>query len=73
MELGDIVLVVDCFTNGRGDNEHAAIVTRVWSATEIDCVVFLASAVPNFAVEERLHHESVQARGKRFRLKGDAA
>lgn len=72
MEIGDIVIVEGCVTNDRGASEHAAIVTRVLSRTEINCVVLIDSPIFNPHVERGLLHQSVQPTGKRFRLKGEA-
>lgn len=72
MEIGDIVIAIDCATNGDGQAEHPALVTKVISGTEINCVLYIDSPMPNPLVERSLKHESVQATGKRFRLKGGA-
>lgn len=70
MELGDVVIVMDCATNGDGQSEHPAIVTKVLSETEVNCVIFIDAPVPSTMTERGLRHESVQPTGKRFRLKG---
>lgn len=70
MEIGDIVIAAGCVSNGDGIDEHPAIVTRVWSGTEINCLVLVDSPSFNPAVEQHLLHESVQPTGKRFKLKG---
>lgn len=67
MKIGDVIIAVDCVGNAEGTNEHPAIVTRVWSPTEINCTIF-PDGVSDQVCECSLHHESVNATGKRFRL-----
>jgi hypothetical protein len=72
MDLGDIVIAVDCTTNGSGQNEHPAIVTKVISATEVNCVLFVDGTSGDQVPEMGLKHFSVQPTGKRYRLKGES-
>lgn len=71
MEVGDSVVAIDVVRNERGESEHAALVTRVISGTEINCIVFIDSPMFNPHVEQGVQHQSVQPTGKRFRLKGE--
>lgn len=70
MQIGEIVITLGCACNAEGCEEHPAVVTRVWSATEINCVVLVDSPTFTTMVEQHLRHESVQLTGKRFKLRG---
>ncbi len=74
MEIGDPVVVIDAVENGERVNEHAGLVTRVWSETEINCVAFIDSPMVNMMMFEHLHRHDATRRitGPRFRLKGEA-
>lgn len=71
MEIGDVVIAVDCATSSDGQAEHPALVTKVMSPTQINCVVFVDGA-PDQLQQRGLKHFSVQPTGNRFRLKGES-
>lgn len=72
VKLGDTVLSRGCVTDGDGASEHAALVTKVYSATEIDCVIFVVgdSGSVNTVGERHLLAEIINPTGKRFVEKG---
>lgn len=68
VKLGDIVITKDCVTDSEGLNEHPALVTKIYSSTKIDCVIFMingANAIETIG-EKGLLLESASPSGKRF-------
>lgn len=72
VKLGDVVLSRGCVFDSEGASEHAALVTKVYSATDIDCVVFVVgeNGSVNTVGERHLRDEATNPTGKRFIEKG---
>jgi hypothetical protein len=73
VKLGDVVLSRGCVSDSDGADEHPALVTKVYSNTEVDCVIFVlgSSGVVNTVGERHLKIESIDnPTGKRFIEKG---
>lgn len=68
VKLGDIVLSRDCVSDSEGATEHAALVTKVHSPNDIDCVIFVVgeSGSVNTVGAKHLREQSIDPTGKRF-------
>lgn len=68
VKVGDVILVRDCVSDFWGATEQAAIVTKVYSATQVDCVIFVVgdSGNVNIVGQQKLLAESITPTGKRF-------
>lgn len=73
VKCGDIVLSRGCVTDAEGVDEHAALVTKVHSQTEVSCVIFVVAETVSIVGERHLRHETINPTGKRFVEKGEAA
>lgn len=72
LKCGDVVLTRGCVSDSEGVDEHAAMVTKVHSDTDVDCVIFVvgSSGSVNLVGERRLRRQDVAPTGKRFVEKG---
>lgn len=73
VKLGDVVLTRGCVSDTEGVDEHAALVTKVHSPTEVSCAIFVVAAGSvNVIGELHLKHQTINPTGKRFVEKGEA-
>lgn len=72
IKTGDVVITKDCVSNGEGVSEHPALVTKVHSLTEINCVIFVMGdgGGVDLIGERHLRDEGTSPTGKRFIEKG---
>lgn len=68
MNVGQIIMTEDCVKNADGVSTHPAIVTKVWSLTEVNCMIIIDGPVAAPMMAIKLQRDSVAPTGRRFRL-----